>query len=166
MEASPQVGVNGLSAGAGLLTRPAEEFENDKSVELMWAKKAFEHAEIYFNILCSVDSSLLKLTPNDSEIYDLFRKCFPDLNVAVINEDEMKSNEGKAKWRDFCTYFQNKVEDFSFGTLLRKNCTGEYSEENSILVTRIQFLAIELARNKEGLNKSIRSKYKQQKTMN
>lgn len=70
------------------------------------------------------------------------------------------------KWRDFCTYFQNKVEDFSFGTLLRKNCTGEYSEENSILVTRIQFLAIELARNKEGLNKSIRSKYKQQKTMN
>lgn len=33
-----------------VLSRPAEEFENDQSVEAMWAMKAFEHAEIYFNV--------------------------------------------------------------------------------------------------------------------
>lgn len=33
-----------------VLNRPAEEFGNDESVETMWAMKAFEHAEIYFNV--------------------------------------------------------------------------------------------------------------------
>lgn len=33
-----------------VLSRPAEEFENDKSVEAIWAMKAYEHAEIYFNV--------------------------------------------------------------------------------------------------------------------
>jgi len=33
-----------------VLSRPAEEFENDQSVEAMWAMKAYEHAEIYFNV--------------------------------------------------------------------------------------------------------------------
>ncbi|EEB17247.1 conserved hypothetical protein [Pediculus humanus corporis] len=158
MEASSEGG-EGLLAGASLLTRPAEEFENDAAVELMWAKKAFEHAEIYFNILCSVDSSLLKLTPNDEEIYQLFRQVFPDFCVSVINEDEMKSTAQKEKWREYCLFFKDKVEDYSFGTLLRKDCTGDYTEENSILVTKIQFLAIELARNREGLNDSVRIKY-------
>jgi hypothetical protein len=31
----------------------------------------------------------------------------------------------------------------------------EYTDENTILVTRIQFLAIEIARNRQGLNDSI-----------
>lgn len=55
------------------------------------------------------------------------------------------------------------MQDYSFGTLLRKDCEGEYTEENSILVPRIQFLAIELARNREGYNNGIRSKYKKSK---
>lgn len=33
-----------------MLTRPAEEFGNDPSLETMWAIKAYEHAEIYFNV--------------------------------------------------------------------------------------------------------------------
>lgn len=33
-----------------ILTRPAEEFDNDSLVEEMWAMKAFEHAEVYFNV--------------------------------------------------------------------------------------------------------------------
>lgn len=33
-----------------VLSRPAEEFGNDEAVETMWAMKAFEHAEIYFNV--------------------------------------------------------------------------------------------------------------------
>lgn len=130
----------------------------------MWAFKAWEHAEIYFNILCSVDPKLLRLTPHDDQIYKLFREVFPDLTVDKINEDELKSSEGKHKWRPFCEQFKNIVEDYSFGTLLRADSQGEYSQENSILTTRIQFYAIELARNREGLNDGIREKYKPRRT--
>lgn len=33
-----------------ILSRPAEEFGNVESLETLWAEKAFEHAEIYFNV--------------------------------------------------------------------------------------------------------------------
>ncbi|KOC59471.1 UPF0368 protein Cxorf26 like protein, partial [Habropoda laboriosa] len=153
-----------LIAGTSVLSRPADEFDNDPSVEAMWAMKAMEHAEVYFNILCSVDPKLLKLTPHDEQIYKTFRDVFPDLKVDKINEDELKSSEGKMKWRPFCEQFKGVVEDYSFGTLLRAECEGDYSEENSILTTRIQFYAIELARNKEGFNDGIRQKYKPKQT--
>ena len=52
------------------------------------------------------------------------------------------------------------MEDYSFGTLIRTDVNEDYSEKNSILVTRIQFFAIELARNREGLNDHVRSKFK------
>ncbi|XP_043520766.1 protein PBDC1 [Frieseomelitta varia] len=149
-----------LIAGTSVLSRPAEEFDNDPSVEAMWAMKAMEHAEVYFNILCSVDPKFLKLTPHDEQIYKSFRDVFPNLKVDKINEDELKSPEGKMKWRPFCEQFKGLVEDYSFGTLLRAECEGDYSEENSILTTRIQFYAIELARNREGFNDGIRKKYK------
>lgn len=64
------------------------------------------------------------------------------------------------KWRPFCEKFKETVEDYSFGTLLRVDANGEYSEENSILVPRIQFYAVELARNREGFNDAVRTKFK------
>ncbi|XP_020291545.1 protein PBDC1 [Pseudomyrmex gracilis] len=154
-----------LIAGSSVLSRPAEEFDNDPSVEAMWAMKAMEHAEVYFNILCSVDPKFLKLTPHDEQIYKAFKDSFPTMKVDKIDEDELKSPEGKAKWRPFCEQFRDIVEDYSFGTLLRADCTGDYSEENSILTTRIQFYAIELARNREGFNDGVREKYKPKKAV-
>lgn len=44
------------------------------------------------------------------------------------------------------------MENYNFGTLIRKNAHDDYNEKNSFIVIRIQFYAIELARNKEGLN--------------
>ncbi|XP_076650538.1 protein PBDC1 [Halictus rubicundus] len=149
-----------LIAGSSVLSRPAEEFGNDPSVEAMWAMKAMEHAEVYFNILCSVDPKLLKLTPHDDQIYKTFRDTFPNLKVDKIDEEELKSEEGKARWRPFCEQFKGLVEDYSFGTLLRADCESDYLETNTILTTRIQFYAIELARNREGYNDGIRKKYK------
>ncbi|XP_043288112.1 protein PBDC1 [Venturia canescens] len=153
------VSADQLIAGSSVLSRPAEEFENDATIESMWAMKAYEHAEIYFNILCSVDPKLLRLTPHDDQIYKTFREFFPDLKVDVIVEDELKSAAGKQKWRPYCEQFKSVVEDYSFGTLLRADCKGEYSEDNSILTTRIQFYAIEIARNREGFNDAIRDLY-------
>ncbi|XP_031829435.1 protein PBDC1 [Nomia melanderi] len=149
-----------LLAGSSVLSRPAEEFGNDPSIEAMWAMRAMEHAEVYFSILCSVDPKLLKLTPHDDQIYKTFRDAFPNLKVDEISEEELKSEEGKIKWRPFCEQFKGFVEDYSFGTLLRADCEGDYSEENCILTTRIQFYAIEIARNREGYNDGIRKKYK------
>lgn len=116
--------------------------------------------------MCSVDPKLLRLTPHDEQIYKAFKDTFPNMKVDKIDENELKSAEGKAKWRPFCEQFKDVVEDFSFGTLLRADCTGNYSEENSILTTRIQFYAIELARNREGFNDGVREKYKPKRTTN
>lgn len=94
-------------------------------------------------------------------IYKTFREEFPDLDVRILNENELKSNNSKAKWRPFCERFKDCVEDYSYGTLLRADASKGYDEDNSILVTRIQFYAIELARNYEGVNDGIRKKFAQ-----
>ncbi|XP_030764515.1 protein PBDC1-like [Sitophilus oryzae] len=142
-----------------VLSRPADEFENDQSVEALWAMKAYEHAEIYFNILCSVDPKILRLTPQDDLIYKLFREEFPDLKIDIIIESELKSTKEKAKWRPFCERFKNIVEDYNYGTLLRSDASSDYSEENTMLVTKIQFFAVEIARNREGINDCLRVKF-------
>ena len=155
------VGAEGLLAAAGTLARPSEEFGNDERVEALWAMKAYEHAEVYFNILCCVDPSQIpRLSPCDEEIYTAFRKEFPDMKVDVLDEiKDLKSDAMKKRWREFCEAHKD-VEDYSFATLLRLDSSGEYEEQNSVIVTKIQFYAIELARNREGHNSSIRHKFK------
>lgn len=71
----------------------------------------------------------------------------------------MKNEEAKYKWRLFIDKF-NKLEDFSYGTLMRSDAKLDFGEENSVLVIRAQFWAIEIARNREGYNDHIRYKYK------
>ena len=146
---------------AGALARPSDEFGNDERVEALWAMKAYEHAEVYFNILCSVDPSQIpRLSPCDEEIYTAFRKEFPDMKVDLLDEmRDLKSDTMKKQWRDFCEAHKH-VEDYSFATLIRLDSSGEYEEQNSVIVTKIQFYAIELARNREGHNSSIRHKFK------
>ncbi len=41
--------------------------------------------------------------------------------------------------------YEKLVPDYNFGTILRQDATREYAEDNSILVTRTQFLAIEVS---------------------
>lgn len=88
------------------------------------------------------------------------------MKVNFVNENELKSVEGKSKWRPFCEQFKDIIENYNFGTLLRCNCEQDYSEENSILTTRIQFYAIELARNREGYNDNIRNLFKPKQNSN
>ncbi|XP_072027346.1 LOW QUALITY PROTEIN: protein PBDC1-like [Amphiura filiformis] len=146
------LGVDGMRAAAGALSGSADSYQNEEEVELHWAIKAYHHAETYYNLISSVDNRKLKLSKHDDEIYEQFRKDFPDFDVKVLSEEELKSGDAKTKWRPFCNHFDGQVEDFNFGTLLRLDCTQDYSEKNSIFVTRIQFFAIEIARNREGYN--------------
>ena len=62
-------------------------------------------------------------------------------------------------WREWCESFK-QVEDYSFATLLRLDAGADYSEANTIIVTKVQFYAIELARNREGANDGIRGAFK------
>lgn len=97
--------------------------------------------------------------PYDDQIYAAFRQDFPDLNIKVLTDNDLKTPEEKIKWRAFIEKF-NKLDDFSLGTLLRGDCEKEFDQENAVLVTRVQFWAIEIARNREGYNDGLREKYK------
>ena len=145
--------------GASLLSRSADEFGNDELVEEMWAAKAMDHAEVYFNLLCNLDPRTLRLTPYDDQIYQTFRQDFPTLKIDVLSDDTLKSSSEKIRWRNFAEKF-NKLEDYSYGTLMRADAGKEFSPENSLLVVRVQFLAIEIARNREGYNDEVHRKFK------
>jgi hypothetical protein len=41
--------------------------------------------------------------------------------------------------------YESRVEDFNFGTLVRRNADEPYGQDNCILVTRVRFLAIEVS---------------------
>lgn len=133
----------------------AEDYVNDSSVEMHWAMKAYQHAETYENLLKAVsDSTSLKLTRIDDDLYLNFKKEFPDLDVRVIEEQDIKTKEQKEKWRNFCNQYENSVPDWNMATLIRSDCSKGTSSENTFIVPRIQFLAIEIARNRRGLNKT------------
>jgi len=134
-----------------------------------------------FQLISSVNPKLLKLTKFDDQIEACFRKYFPTMQVEVITESDLKSEENKPVkidyksnqyywytstvciyadfnfftkvWRAFCDELK-EIEEYSFGTLLRLDSRSDFSEHNTILVSRVQFLAIEIVRNRSGFNNS------------
>lgn len=87
----------------------------------------------YWAILEKVRGSQLRLTKMDDEIYESFMKEFPDFDPAeTLNEDTMKSKEGKEKWRNWMNQYEKTVTDFNFGTMLRSNPKFEYDQETTI----------------------------------
>lgn len=106
----------------------------------------------------------------DDDIYEHLKADFPEFDPAkTIDEDEMKSKTGKERWRKFMMAYEKKVDDYNFGTMMRANPKWEYGKDETIfgrclqpfldateltaeLVPRMQFYAIEIARNRSGLN--------------
>lgn len=133
----------------------AETADNLEDIEKQFAVKAVMQAETYFGLLEKIPGSKLKLTKFDDAILEQFLEDFPEYKepgkVAVVDEAEMKSPAGKTRWRAFCEKFKD-IEDYNFGTLLRTKASDEYSQDGTIFVVRIQFYAIEIARNRYGLN--------------
>jgi hypothetical protein len=87
----------------------------------------------YWRLLENMPGSKLRLTRIDDDIYEHFKAEFPDFDPsATVNEDEMKSKEGKEKWRKFIAEYEKKIDDFNFGTMLRANPTFEYGEKETI----------------------------------
>lgn len=132
-----------------------EQADNLEDIEKQFAVKAVHQAETYWTLLTKIPGSKLQLTKFDEDIYAKLLEDFPEFKDPTyckkISEEEMKSPEGKIKWREFCEAF-NTIEDYNFGTLLRVDASDEYGQETTVFVVRIQFYAIEIARNRAGLN--------------
>jgi len=132
--------------------------QNLVEIEKQFAVKAVEHAQTYWNLLEKIPPRELKLTKFDDEIFEHVMKDFPELaeepydKVTKIDEEWMKSKEGKERWRQFIQAYEKKVKDYNFGSLIRTDAREEYAELNTIFVTRIQFYAYEICRNRLGLN--------------
>ncbi|KAK5992983.1 Protein PBDC1-like protein [Cladobotryum mycophilum] len=154
-----------MSSGGPVPTNfDANQADNMEEIEQQFAVKAVQHLQTYWSILEKVKGSALRLTRLDNEIYSHLKEAFPDFDPAVtINEDEMKSKQGKEKWRAFMNAYEGKVDDFNFGTMLRNSPKVEYEEDTTIFVPRMQFYAVEIARNKNGLNDWIYEKKQAEK---
>ncbi len=163
--------ISGGASGSGggvpldkLITAQPEDLGNDANLELLWAEKAFKHAETYFAILQLMpNKAKIKLTPLDEEIYAHFRTLFPAASFPVAKLDEeqqLKSEASKAAWRVFCNAYErnSSLVDFNMATLLRLDSAAEYGPDNTTVVPRVQFFAIELARLREGHNDAITKK--------
>ena len=87
----------------------------------------------YWSILEKIPGSKLRLTKFDDEIHAHFLRAFPDFDVkGVLDEDEMKSKAGKERWREFIKEYEGRVEDFSFGAMVRRSAGVEYGREETI----------------------------------
>ncbi|KAL5327726.1 hypothetical protein ACEPPN_005430 [Leptodophora sp. 'Broadleaf-Isolate-01'] len=130
-----------------------ETADNLEDIEKQFAVKVVQHMSTYWSILEKVRGSTLRLTKLDDDIYTHLKADFPEFDPAApIDEDEMKSKTGKERWRKFLMAYEKKVDDYNFGTMLRADAKGEYEEKETIFVPRMQFYAIEIARNRNGLN--------------
>ncbi|KAL8919835.1 MAG: hypothetical protein Q9208_006568 [Pyrenodesmia sp. 3 TL-2023] len=142
-----------MSLGPAGASLNPEQVENFEDMEKQFAVKAVQHMATYWSILEKMKGSQLRLTKIDDEILEHFQKAFPELDVKeTIDEEKMKSKEGKERWREFMTAYEKKIDDYNFGTMLRANPNFEYGEKETIFAMRMQFYAIEIARNRQGLN--------------
>lgn len=89
--------------------------------------------ETYWSILEKVKGSSLRLTKLDDEIYEHLQKDFPEFDpTEAIDEDKMKSKQGKERWRNFMMAYEKKVDDYNFGTMLRLSPKLEYGQHDVI----------------------------------
>ncbi|VDN56481.1 unnamed protein product [Dracunculus medinensis] len=136
-----------------------ENYVNDTSVEMAWACKAVERAHIHMNLILNSDTTNLTLHKLQDSLYNEFRRLFPEMNVETVSVSEVElKGTNKEIWRNYCEFFKETVDEYNLGTILRIRADGAYSEENSIIVPKAIFLAIEIARNKEGINGKLKQK--------
>lgn len=133
-----------------------ENVPNFQDMEKQFAVKAVQQMTVYWSILEKIPGSKLRLTRLDDQILEHFKRDFPDFDPAQeIDEDQMKSKEGKERWRNFSMAYEkgdDRIEDYNFGTMLRKSPKTEYGEKETIFAVRMQFYAVEISRNRAGLN--------------
>ncbi|KZZ89885.1 DUF757 domain-containing protein [Moelleriella libera RCEF 2490] len=124
----------------------AEDAGNMEDMEKQFAVKVVQHMQTYWAILERVKGSALRLTKMDDEIYSHLNEAFPEFDpAATIDENEMKSKDGKERWRKFMMAYEKKIDDYNFGTMVRNNAKSEYEEDTTIFGTLIHVPAAVLS---------------------
>ena len=52
------------------------------------------------------------------------------------NEIQLKG-DNKEKWRQFCEYYKETMDDYNFGAMLRIKADGIYNEANTIITPKV-----------------------------
>ncbi|ELU38339.1 hypothetical protein AG1IA_07641 [Rhizoctonia solani AG-1 IA] len=107
------------------------KFDAEKAENL---EEAVGHAQTYWQLLEAVPPVALKM---DDEIYNDFIEQFPEYKqdpskIEIIDEDELKSKDNKPRWHKFMTAYDKKIQDYTFGSLLRRNAKDDYTEQNTM----------------------------------
>ncbi|KAF5350636.1 hypothetical protein D9756_008597 [Leucocoprinus leucothites] len=88
--------------------------------------------------LAGADVSIYLLSRLDDEIFEHTMKAFPEFaeepheKLIKLDEEWMKSDDGKKRWREFIEEYKEKVKDHNFGSLIRTDAKEEYGETNTI----------------------------------
>nr|XP_012610808.1 protein PBDC1 isoform X2 [Microcebus murinus] len=137
-----------LVSVAHALSLPAESYGNDPDIEMAWAMRAMQHAEVYYKLISSVDPQFLKLTKVDDQIYSEFRENFEKLRIDILDPEELKSESakelpgynflplkllgtGKAITKQFTSVFRTKKERKEPTVEERKKLTVEKKRKES-----------------------------------
>lgn len=115
------------------LSKVPDQWLNQMASYKVLHKPAVQHMATYWSILEKMKGSQLRLTKIDDDILEHFQKAFPEFDPSeTIDEDKMKSKEGKERWREFMMAYEKKIDDYNFGTMLRANPRFEYGEKETI----------------------------------
>jgi len=123
--------------------------------DVSWVERAIQQAEVHMKLLTSVGPSKMKFSPLDDELYRSFRKQFPDFDVMNIQEDALRNKDDIKRWKNWRNQYKDTLKDCKACSLVRIDPTQDYSGSNKMFCFRAQFLAIEIARNREGYNQKI-----------
>lgn len=126
-------------------------------MEDRWLSEASLQASDYVDALVQLGPKAVFPTDKseqfESDLYTMFRRFLPDLQVRVLDPDDpFRHFEDKDRWIPLLNRWQQRLPDSTILTMLRIDSHYGYSPENTYLVPKIKFYAIEVARNREGAN--------------
>jgi hypothetical protein len=110
-----------------------------------------KHMIDYENLLETTPNPLdIRFTSHDDAIYSLFREILPEFNVKSI---PAPSTSLRLQWIRFMARYVSMTdgEEHMLGTALRKDVTKPFTTSNAVIVFRVVFYAIELARHRENV---------------
>lgn len=132
------------------------EVENSGEIEMNGVMYAVEYMGDHWKMLTGASSArelvLSGDAAEDERLYREFRAAFGAMDVRLTKSSMLKDPRSQETWRAFMMAQDGRMEEFNMISLLRIDAALGYDDDNTLLVPRVQFLAIEIARNREGVN--------------
>lgn len=132
------------------------EIENDKEIERLGSQAAVDYMKWHEKELESLALSDQAATSiNFQKDAGLDRRIYLTLRSNIAHPMDFVGGTilKSQRWADLLISAQDRVPDFNFITLLRPDASRSYEEqqEELLVVPRLQFVLVEIARCREGL---------------